>query len=582
MLPSSRDPTVRLELSSSINWMNRRSVLLAIQQGQLDIEPVSSETFLQEHAAAQSGISGIGTGSSIICGLCGAFIMHDSLKSSTSMLHRQLSLPANAWSTSLFMSRQNSRSATPLSSPGPPKPTTIYIFRLAADLYGTPQPGRSRAMYPLCASGWCLNRLRTACNLWAFVRTSIMEKVWEEASLVASRRTSAGDTSSQSEPEKQQDNPAPPPPAPPLRGRFGKLWERASSLGAGVVEKISTIEPEKDRKNEEDAKKLPSPPPEPEDSPPKRFVPPLPPPRTRAPDPPQLLTHDQNQVETVPPSVEEPVPPRGDSVIFEHDHHDHSQQVEPSLEPGATPVKSYEPEKEAVVEKSRPPVLPPRAPRHPPADIVRPGTPSAIPLPDSRPSTPNPTTKAERRTSLPLTPTKSDAGRSSSPAPGAPPPIPRRAPARVRPLSLRPSTPLNQPPMNPPEEGKQEATELSADPPVTRNESANQIEEIAPPSVIETVSRSTPEVIKPIFTPKADRLEPHAEITQTTEASNLVTVAEGSTASPVDDVQHAAEDVSGLINHQNTVGDKSWEDKTWREVVRLREEMFYARMGVIR
>lgn len=552
--------------------MNRRSVLLAIQQGQLDIEPVSSETFLQEHAAAQSGISGLGTGSSIICGLCGAFIMHDPSKSSTGVFQRQL--PANAWSTSLFMGRQNSRSTTPLQSPGGvSKPATIYIFRLATDPYGTPQPGRSRPMYPLCTLGWCLNRLRTTCNLWAFVRTGIMEKVWEEASLVASRRTSTGDASSQSELERQQENSAPPPAAAPLRGRFGKLWERASSLGAGVVEKIATTEAEKDRNNEEDARKLPSPPPEPEEPPPKRFVSPLPTTGTQTSIPPQLPPRNQNRVDATVPPVEEPTPPRDDGVLFEHNHHDHPQPVEPSLEQNTPPAKPSESEKpEPVVEKPKAPVLPPRAPRHPP---VRPGTPSTIPLPDSRPSTPVPTTTLERRTSVPSTPTKMDPDRSSSPAPGvggAPPPIPRRALARVRPLSisLRPSTPIDQPALDPPEE---EAKELEVDPPKTINEVTNPLEGGTPAPVVEVVARPPPGTIKPIFT--------QVETAQNAEASSPINVVEGSAASPVDS-SHATGDNSGLINNHNLVGDKSWEDKTWREIVRLREEMFCARMGIVR
>lgn len=393
-----------------------------------------------------------------------------------------------------------------------------------------------------------------------------MEKVWEEAGLVASRRTSTGDASSHSESENQQDNFAPPPPAPPLRGRFGKLWERASSLGAGVVEKVSTTGPEKDRKNEEDAKRLPSPPPEPEEIPPKRFVPPLPPARTQAPVLPHSPPRGQNGVETATPPVEASIPLPQDGVLFEHDHHDHPQHAGPPSERSIPPSEAEKPE--SVVEKPKPPVLPPRAPRHPPADIVRPGTPSAIPLPDSRPSTPAPASKAERRTSLPSTPTKSD--RSSSPVPGSggvPPPIPRRAPARVRPVSvsLRPSTPLNQPPINPLEE-KDEAKELGTDPQPTISEPANPIEWATPPPAVETVSRQTPD----------------SETPQNAEQSSPIAMADGSAASPVDNVPHAIGDDSGLLNHQNLVGDKSWEDKTWKEVVRLREEMFYARLGVIR
>ena len=411
-----------------------------------------------------------------------------------------------------------------------------------------------------------------------------MEKVWEEAGLIASRRASTVESPSQSEPEKQQEN-STAPPAPPPRGRFGKLWERASSLGAGVVEKISTTEPEKDRKNEEDAKKLPSPPPEPEEAPPKRFVPPLPPVRTQGSVPPQLPPRDQDRAETAAPPAEEPVLPRGDNVLFEHDHHDHPQPTEPSSEPPSTsPVKPSESDKpELVVEKPRPPVLPPRAPRHSPADIIRPGTPSAIPLPDSRPSTPNNTTKAERRTSLPPTAATPDPGRSSSPAPGSsstPPPIPRRAPARVRPVSFLPSTPLNQPLVDLPEKKKrEEAKELDTHLPITLNEPVKPtVRRIPPPPIVEVIDRPEPEIIKPISATEVEPQGPDIGVTQIAEAPS---VADGSTASPVDDIRRADGDGSGLINNQNLVGDKSWEEKAWKEVVRLREEMFYARVGIV-
>lgn len=156
---------------------------------------------------------------------------------------------------------------------------------------------------------------------------------------------------------------------------------------------------------------------------------------------------------------------------------------------------------------------------------------------------------------------------------GTPPPIPRRAPARVRPVSvsIRPSTPLNQPPLNPPEEAK----ELGVDLPTTVDESAKPVEEAVPPAVTEVISG--PDVIEPIFTKVEPR--PDAEVT---EASDPIALTEGSATSPVDDVSRTYGDNCGLVNDQNLVGDKSWEDKTWREVVRLREEMFCARMGIVR
>lgn len=206
---------------------------------------------------------------------------------------------------------------------------------------------------------------------------------------------------------------------------------------------------------------LPSPPPEPEpeDSPPKRSVPPLAPPTaTWVPDPPRLLSRNQSRMETVTlPSVEEPVSPRGDSVIFEHDRHEHPQQAEPSLNPCTTPVKSYEPEKgwlsknqdhrfflQGPIGTNRPTLSVP--------ELLQ----LLIPFPHSWPPTPSSTSKTEHRTYWPLT----LVDHRHLFVPGAPPPVPRRAPACVHLVCLCPSIPLNQSSQT----HLRRATELGADP----------------------------------------------------------------------------------------------------------------------
>lgn len=37
-----------------------------------------------------------------------------------------------------------------------------------------------------------------------------------------------------------------------------------------------------------------------------------------------------------------------------------------------------------------------------------------------------------------------------------------------------------------------------------------------------------------------------------------------------------------VVNDQDLVGDSSWEERTWKELVRLREDMFWARIGGLR
>jgi len=129
----------------------------------------------------------------------------------------------------------------------------------------------------------------------------------------------------------------------------------------------------------------------------------------------------------------------------------------------------------------------------------------------------------------------------------------------------------------------EEAEELSRVPPVTLNEPAKPIVEgITPPPAVEVVSRPEPEITKPIFTSGDEPQKLDAEAIQIANVSSPINVAEESPASPVGDIQRTIGDGGGLINDQNMVGDKSWEEKAWKEVVRLREEMFCARIGIVR
>jgi hypothetical protein len=115
------------------------------------------------------------------------------------------------------------------------------------------------------------------------------------------------------------------------------------------------------------------------------------------------------------------------------------------------------------------------------------------------------------------------------------------------------------------------------------SEPANSnVEEIVLPPVVESISRPNLEVIKPSSTTKDEAQKADVEVVQIAEIFSPITAADGSADSPVDETQHTGGDDSGLVNNRNLVGDGSWEEKTWKEVVRLREEMFCARMGVVR
>jgi len=96
-------------------------------------------------------------------------------------------------------------------------------------------------IYPLCTSGWCLTRLRLTCSLWAFVRTGVIEKVWEEEVpvLPASVPTKSAISGSGSIGLGK-------PPIPPRRRG---LWGMASAFGERAASWGSETDKDKGRPN---------------------------------------------------------------------------------------------------------------------------------------------------------------------------------------------------------------------------------------------------------------------------------------------------------------------------------------------
>ncbi|KAG8976387.1 hypothetical protein FRB90_009186, partial [Tulasnella sp. 427] len=158
----------------------------AVQQGQLTVEPMQSGQLLGE--LATHSLAGLQP-SEVACALCGKHVLHFTdttapppTHPSTNSIRPSLQNTAAVWaSTSRFLrsslssssSAPNSRSTTVPPSPSTPS-VVVYVFRLSL-----PAPQRSQP-YALCASGWCLTRLRATCELWRYVRTSVIDKVWEE------------------------------------------------------------------------------------------------------------------------------------------------------------------------------------------------------------------------------------------------------------------------------------------------------------------------------------------------------------------------------------------------------------------
>lgn len=535
-----REPTVRLDLAPSLNWLSRRSVLAAVHNGQLTIEPMSLATLLTEFShLPNTGISGHSNNENIPCALCGMPIFPQAPSTNTSPSRppshplRGIAQPyqgSGSWSANFFKKTPSgintsipslpsipSRSAahtTQTPSSSPIYPSQIYIFRistiqtsalpqlplikstaLSASGMSTPipsyqpapalshsslsngaAPNSSSTIYPICSTSWCLTRLRATCSLWAFVRTGIVEKIWEEEipivlpPTVRSRVSSSVTLVSDSTNSVGGPGTAEKPPVPP---RKRGLWGLASAVGEKAASwgGKSAVASEKEK---EEGKVLPPPPALPAREPaapsatsaPSVAPPPLPKrSEGRARTPTNQPSPSPEPAPVEPPTKSAPLdqpPPREIPPVEPLEHKPVSSALPSELavekDEASTTTTSETPTPAATVTATPtppqaptrtqpptsaptpPPAIPPRAVKRLSASLARPGTPSSIPLPDSRPGTPP--------VAFPGGATPNPPSRTASPAlggggsPSTPPPLPRRAAARTprRPDS-RPGSP---------------------------------------------------------------------------------------------------------------------------------------------
>ncbi|TBU36225.1 hypothetical protein BD309DRAFT_1074250, partial [Dichomitus squalens] len=82
ILAEDSDPTVRLDLAPSLNWLSRRSAIGAIHSGQQTIEPIQFTTLLEELAPPNIPTSHHHT--PVVCALCGMLICSSASDSSPS------------------------------------------------------------------------------------------------------------------------------------------------------------------------------------------------------------------------------------------------------------------------------------------------------------------------------------------------------------------------------------------------------------------------------------------------------------------------------------------------------------------
>ncbi|KAG8817425.1 hypothetical protein FRC17_011238 [Serendipita sp. 399] len=133
--------------------------------------------------------------------------------------------------------------------PSPPPPTSlqtlIHSFRVplankgsgAADTnevtenYGPP--------YPLCHTGWCVSRLKATFELWSFVKSGIVERVWQEArSINLKDHIEASEETLVTETNGKLSTPidyhaASSPVAPAVKKKMANLWD----MGRGAFDK---------------------------------------------------------------------------------------------------------------------------------------------------------------------------------------------------------------------------------------------------------------------------------------------------------------------------------------------------------
>ncbi|KAG9221756.1 hypothetical protein PTI98_008744 [Pleurotus ostreatus] len=649
LLSEDMEPTVRLDLAPSLNWLSRRAVLAAIHNGQLTIEPMATSTLLSEPSVLKQSSASPTTASphspfvtntssyNIPCALCGTPIFGhtESQHGTRPPTHPALAYGGtmnaqnSSWSTSIFR-RNPAVGGLSDSSPSRPDVKQVYVFRLASatssfqslplpisfptslqshssastaySASNTPSTSRvptpsqtplqlsspqntASTIYPLCSNGWCLVRLRTTCSLWAYVRAGIVEKVWEEEIMSTQSGVSAvdGDQEKLGGPHavsrknsSEEQNPNGKPPIPPRRRG---LWGMASALGERAAS--WTREPSRDRthsdaKSSDDEKRftnpLPPPPPThpsvthsdtshvppplPKRSEGRRPVPPPPSTDPSAPMPQDVGGTGRHRPVPSPPSTETPAPVESTT----QDTHDLAAREFKLSESSATI--------EGGTDFDQPPVSPRR-----------------VPLPESRPATPTQIFRGPK-----LTPS-STPSRSGSPTPGVAPPLPRRAAARPRPLSTlggealptpAPETHDEQPATTAviPSANGAEGLEDKADThdegkeyapaPVVDNSLSSEVRDTDVPNQADKSDHNT----EPVPDEKDDK--PDREQTGATEK-------EAESLPYSESLQKAGGDKEADMSDKFLyIGDSTWEERAWREIIRLKEDMFLARVGASR
>ncbi|KAG2143010.1 proline-rich protein [Suillus clintonianus] len=685
LITEDSEPTVRLDLAPSLNWLSRRSVLSAIHTGTLIIEPVPFSSLVQElHPHSQTN-----TSVSISCALCGTAIVR-AQSHETPPSHPLATLARSR--NNIRLTNGNLWFKNPLSSSSSShvgldadieQPEQVYVFRVApavpapavapvslplhtsspststppisrppAHPTGASRTGSTQTQqpYPLCTSNYCLLRLRSTCSLWAFVRTCVVERIWEEEPIIPDKKPTISDVNGAEDTQESNKNHSPAanapaipagekPPVPPRRRR---LWEMASALGERWTEnakdkdkgeervkekdKDREKETEKDKgkgkdKDKELARKLPPPPPaRPSVAHPHAQVPPPLPKRSEGRghsiDTPAAISNDadknagseaetSNSQESFTTPVDEMSFARPFSVDLSS----------PQTLPQAQTLQLDRPPSPHTIPLPETPTSPAfRATSPPPRPRSRVASPAPLPSRVSspiphRPGTPIAPSRsrtgspAPPRTSSPFSPS-----RAASPAPNGAPPVPRRAPARravpVPPTAAQTETKEGIP-MPSAEVGKDENLAKAEAPASVKEEEVKpspvpEQKAVAGEDAVE-LSMIKHEIAEPpiplpdtslngdLSPPKrvsmdvplhtAAELQPVVD--RSSEAGQIRRLSEDSTTREKS-IDTSSTKRSSTTDEEGYAGDATWEDRTWKEIVRLKEDMFWARVGGVR
>jgi hypothetical protein len=638
--------------------------------------------------------------------------------SRTSSSINTLSRSANLlFKNPLSYSATNSANNSPPASPrrsshgSPPPQQQVYIFRLAstgsstanlgvamlptsiATSYSAPSTSMSSqsphhpsqtstqqqtrnsqsTIYPLCTSGWCLTRLRSTCSLWAFVRTGVIEKVWEEevpvlpASVPPKYAISRPDSVGLGKP-----------PIPPRRRG---LWGMASAFGERAASWGSETDKDKGRPSftpstpdKEVERRLPPPPPAHPASPSassKKPVMSSPPPlpkraegrgRTRSATISRSATASPTPKAAAPVAEEDPTPIVNGHLPADDAGHPSAEKSEKVNE--STPAESGSSTIESTADAITQPLLdkepsnsnhkasnsnltsplpspttdrrtsqdsfasaaseitpseatPPPDPAHDTAlDVVipPPGSPNIQSL--NPPPTPTQANTSTENAS-PSTPAlHNDVTKEVPPqtAPAVPPPLPRRAAARARVSSvIPPASPVNPAIESTAETAESKDTSNTLTDPIEKavaketpanhpidihesNELSKEITVVSPESTHPAsgnLSEQENEVIGDTKTSKTNGHDAGAERDLTPSpthekpseapSSPTSTILGNHTNGTVGDSTVAVPSQTGEgADNEVYVGDTTWEERTWKELVKLKEHMFWARIGALR